>query len=101
LYLAGLAFVAANLAVGLLFSTFAASQFQSMQLTFVFFLPSMLLSGFMFPFAGMPRAIQFVAEALPLTHFNRLSRGILLKGATLWELRNELYPLGLFFLIVL
>ena len=80
LYLAGLCFIAANLALGLLFSTVAQSQFQSMQLTFFAFLPSMLLSGFMFPFAGMPEPIQWLAEALPLTHFNRLSRGILLKG---------------------
>jgi ABC-2 type transport system permease protein len=101
LYLAGLAFIAANLAMGLLFSTIAQSQFQSMQLTFFFFLPNILLSGFMFPFVGMPESIQKLAELLPLTHFNRLSRGILLKGATLWDLKHELAPLGVFFLVVL
>jgi ABC-2 type transport system permease protein len=101
LYLAGLAFIAANLAIGLLFSTIAQSQFQSMQLTFFFFLPSILISGFMFPYSGMPALIQTLAEILPLTHFNRLSRGILLKGATLWELKHELLPLGVFFLVVL
>jgi ABC-2 type transport system permease protein len=101
LFLAGLCFITANLAVGLLFSTVARTQFQSMQLMFFFFLPSILLSGFMFPFAGMPRPIQLFAEILPLTHFNRLSRGILLKGAPLGDLAHELLPLGLFFLAVL
>jgi ABC-2 type transport system permease protein len=101
LYLAGLAFITANLTLGLLFSTVAQNQFQSMQLTFFFFLPSILLSGFMFPFAGMPRVMQLFAELLPLTHFNRLSRGILLKGSTLWELQHELVPLAAFFAIVM
>ncbi|RME56855.1 MAG: ABC transporter permease [Deltaproteobacteria bacterium] len=101
LYLAGFAFICANLAVGLLFSTIAKNQLQSVQLTFFFFLPSILLSGFMFPFAGMPRWAQVIAEGLPLTHFNRLSRGILLRGSTLEHLAHELVPLGIFFGVVL
>jgi len=67
-------------------STRARSQFQAMQMTLFLFLPSILLSGFMFPFAGMPRPVQWLAEVLPLTHFLRLVRGIMLRGAALWEL---------------
>src|SRR3546814_15481906 len=76
----------ANRALGLLISTRAQSQFQAMQMTFFVFLPSILLSGFMFPFAGMPRAVQWLAEVLPLTHFMRLIRGIMLRGANLVDL---------------
>lgn len=97
LYTAGLAFVVANLTMGLLISTFAQNQFQAMQLTFFFFLPSILLSGFMFPFDGMPKPAQWIGEALPLTHFNRMSRGILLRGATLAEVGRELWALAAFF----
>ncbi|TDB28050.1 ABC transporter permease [Stenotrophomonas sp. ATCM1_4] len=78
--------IVANLALGLLISTRAQSQFQAMQMTFFIFLPSILLSGFMFPFAGMPRSVQWLAEVLPLTHFLRLIRGVMLRGASLWEL---------------
>ncbi|MEO1137133.1 MAG: ABC transporter permease, partial [Pseudomonadota bacterium] len=74
-------FVFANLAVGFTFSTIAQSQMQAMQLTFFFFLPSLLLSGFMFPFRGMPDWAQTIGEALPLTHFLRIVRGVMLKGA--------------------
>jgi ABC-2 type transport system permease protein len=101
LFLASLGFIAANLALGLLFSTIAANQFQSFQLTFFFFLPSMLLSGFMFPFAGLPGPAKVLAGILPLTHFIRLARGILLKGAGLHALGQDLWPLGLFFAAVL
>ena len=85
-YLAAVLLVLANLALGLLISTRARSQFQAMQMTLFLFLPSILLSGFMFPFAGMPRPVQWLAEVLPLTHFLRLVRGIMLRGARLWEL---------------
>ena len=78
--------IVANLSLGLLISTRAQSQFQAMQMTFFVFLPSILLSGFMFPFAGMPRSVQWLAEVLPLTHFLRLIRGVMLRGASLWEL---------------
>lgn len=101
LYLASAVFIAASLAVGLLISTVAATQFQAMQLTFFFFLPSILLSGFMFPFEGMPAPVQWFAELLPLTHFVRIVRGIVLRAANLAEVRGELYALGLFFVAVM
>lgn len=92
-YLAALLLIVANLSLGLLVSTIAKSQFQAMQVSFFLFLPSILLSGFMFPFAGMPRAAQWIAEALPLTHFLRLIRGVMLRGATLVELWPEVLAL--------
>jgi len=85
-YLASSLLILANLSLGLLISTRARSQFQAMQMTFFVFLPSILLSGFMFPFAGMPKAVQWLAELLPLTQFIRLIRGIMLRGASLPEL---------------
>ena len=88
-------FIIANLAVGFTFSTLARNQLQAMQMTF-FFLPSMLLSGFMFPFAGMPGWAQAIGEALPLTHFLRIVRGILLKGNGAAQLLPELWPMLLF-----
>ena len=93
---AALVFIAANLSLGLLISTVAATQFQAMQMTFFFFLPSILISGFMFPFDGMPAAAQNVAEFLPLTHFNRLIRGIILRGADITSMLDELLALAIF-----
>jgi ABC-2 type transport system permease protein len=101
LYLASTWFIAATLALGLLISTFAKTQFQAMQLTFFTFLPSMLLSGFMFPFDGIPDPLKPFSEILPLTHFLRVVRGIILKGATLGEVRGELRALAIFFFIVM
>ncbi|HEY9198381.1 MAG TPA: ABC transporter permease [Gammaproteobacteria bacterium] len=101
IYLAALAFIAANLSMGLLISTQAGSQFQAMQMTFFFFLPSILLSGFMFPFDGMPVPAQKIAEILPLTHFVRLIRGIVLRGAEVGELSGEVLALGAFTLVTL
>jgi ABC-2 type transport system permease protein len=92
-------FIAANLAIGYTFSTLAKSQMQAMQMTFFFFLPSMLLSGFMFPFRGMPQWAQWLGEVLPLTHFLRIVRGILLKGNGLAEIFPNAWPIGLFLLI--
>jgi ABC-2 type transport system permease protein len=92
-------FIAANLAVGFTFSTLARNQLQAMQMAFFFFLPSILLSGFMFPFRGMPEWAQWLGEILPLTHFLRVLRGILLKGNGLPEIAPELWPIGLFLLI--
>jgi ABC-2 type transport system permease protein len=92
-YLAAVLLILANLALGLMISTKAASQFQSMQMTMFVFLPSILLSGFMFPFAGMPRVVQWLAELLPLTHFLRLIRGVMLRGAGLFELWPEVLAL--------
>ena len=95
-YLAAVLLVLANLALGLLISTRARSQFQAMQMTLFLFLPSILLSGFMFPFAGMPRPVQWLAEVLPLTHFLRLVRGIMLRRASLWELWPDALALLVF-----
>ena len=93
-------FILTNLAIGFTFSTIAKSQMQAMQLTFFFFLPSMLLSGFMFPFQGMPRWAQYIGEILPLTHFLRIVRGIMLKGTTLNLLANEFFALVAILIIV-
>jgi len=82
-------FITANLAIGYTFSTIAKNQLQAMQMSIMFFLPSILLSGFMFPFAGMPVWAQYVGEGLPLTHYLRVVRGIMLKGATLQNLQYD------------
>jgi ABC-2 type transport system permease protein len=82
-------FIAANLAVGYTFSTIAQNQLQAMQMSMMFFLPNILLSGFMFPFAGMPVWAQWIGEALPLTHYLRIVRSIMLKGATLPDLHYD------------
>lgn len=89
-------FVLANLALGFTFSTIARSQLQAMQLTFFFFLPSMLLSGFMFPIRGMPEWAQAVGEIFPLTHFLRIVRGVMLKDTTFAQLQSPLVALCLF-----
>ena len=89
-------FIVANLAMGITFSTLARNQLQAMQMTFFFFLPSILLSGFMFPFRGMPPWAQAVGEILPLTHYLRLVRGILLKGNGLADALVHLWPVALF-----
>jgi len=96
-----LIFIAANLAMGITFSTVAANQLQAMQLTFFFFLPSILLSGFMFPFRGMPVWAQAIGEVLPLTHYLRTIRGILLKGNGPSEIAGEVWPVALFTVVVL
>jgi len=100
-YIAAILLVVANLTLGLLISTRAQSQFQAMQMTFFVFLPSILLSGFMFPFAGMPRPIQWFAEILPLTHFLRLIRGIMLRGAGIAELWREVAALVAFTVVMM
>ena len=94
-------FIVANLAVGITFSTVAKNQLQAMQMTFFFFLPSLLLSGYMFPFRGMPVWAQDIGEVLPLTHFLRVVRGILLKGNGLAELMPDLWPMALFLAVML
>jgi len=101
LYCAVLLFIAANLTLGLTFSSLARNQLQAMQMTFFFFLPSMLLSGFMFPFRGMPGWAQTLGEILPLTHFLRIVRSILLKGNGLGEVLPEAWPLLVFMLVVM
>jgi ABC-2 type transport system permease protein len=89
-------FMAANLGIGFTFSTLARNQMQAMQMTFFFFLPSILLSGFMFPFRGMPGWAQWLGEILPLTHFLRIVRGILLKGNGAAEIAPEVWPIAAF-----
>jgi ABC-2 type transport system permease protein len=95
-YLASALLIVANLTLGLLISTKAQSQFQAMQMTFFVFLPSILLSGFMFPFDGMPVAVQWLAEVLPLTHFLRIIRGVMLRGADLLTLWPDVAALAVF-----
>ena len=96
-----LPFIAANLAVGLTFSTLATNQLQAMQSAMFFFLPSILLSGFMFPFRGMPEWAQFVGNMLPLTHFLIIVRGILLKGNGIAQVWYEVIPIIAFTVIVM
>jgi ABC-2 type transport system permease protein len=96
LYAAALLFIAATLSLGLLVSTFAQTQMQAFQMAFFLMLPSILLSGFMFPFEGMPAAAQWLAQLLPLTHFIDLIRGIVLRGAVLSELQPPIYKLLVF-----
>ena len=96
LYVVSLLFIAANLAMGITFSSLGTNQLQAVQMAFFFFLPSILLSGFMFPFRGMPEWAQWVGTCLPLTHFLRVVRGILLKGNGLAEIAPELWPIALF-----
>lgn len=100
-YLASGLLILANLTLGLLISTRAQSQFQAMQMMIFVFLPSILLSGFMFPFAGMPRLVQWIAEVLPLTHFLRLIRGVMLRGAGLWEMWGDVLALAGFTLVMM
>lgn len=97
LYVVALVFIVASLSLGILLSTLAKTQFQAMQMAFFTFLPQILLSGFMFPFDGMPRAAQWLAEALPLTHFLRIARGIVLRGASLGDVAPDVRALLVFF----
>ena len=95
-----LVFIAANLTVGITFSSLAKNQLQAMQLSVFFFLPSLLLSGFMFPFRGMPVWAQYIGEALPLTHYLRFVRGVLLKGNGLAESMQFIWPIILFWVVM-
>jgi ABC-2 type transport system permease protein len=96
-----LVFIAANLAMGLTFSTIAKNQRQAIQMAFFFFLPSILLSGFMFPFRGMPRWAQAIGEIFPITHFLRIVRGIVLKGNGFEDVIRELWQIALFATVAL
>ena len=100
-YCAALFFIAGNLAVGISLSSLAQNQLQAMQLTMFYFLPNILLSGFMFPFQGMPLWARTIGEVLPLTHFNRLVRGIILKGNGWPDLWTDVWPIGLFIIVVM
>ena len=101
LLLVAFVFIVANLAMGITFSTIAKNQLQAVQMAFFVFLPSILLSGFMFPFRGMPRWAQMVGEVFPLTHFLRIVRGILLKGNGVVDITLQLWQIALFALVVL
>ena len=101
LYLCALSFIAATLAVGITISTLVRNQLQAMQMSFFFFLPSLLLSGFMFPFRGMPEWAQVIGQALPLTHFLRVLRGILLKGNGFPDVWPDIWPILAFGLLVM
>jgi ABC-2 type transport system permease protein len=96
-----LLFILANLSIGYTFSTIAQNQLQAMQMSFFFFLPNILLSGFMFPFKGMPGWAQAVGEILPLTHYLRIVRGIMLKGATFFDLQTDVLALAVFTLFAM
>lgn len=101
LYAATLMFIAASLGLGLFVSTLAQTQFQAFQLAFVTMLPSILLSGFLFPFEGMPEVAQWIAQVLPLTHFNVMIRGIMLRGAELPEVWPQVAKLAVFIAVML
>jgi ABC-2 type transport system permease protein len=101
LYLAAALFIAATLTLGLVISTFARTQFQAFQMSFLTLLPSILLSGFVFPFDGMPRLAQLIAQVLPLTHFVEIIRGILLRGAPLVEMQVPVLKLAVFLVVTL
>jgi ABC-2 type transport system permease protein len=101
LYAVVLLFICANLTLGITFSSIAQNQLQAMQMTFFFFLPSILLSGFMFPFRGMPLWAQVIGNCLPLTHFLQLVRGIMLQGNGLELMLHHIWPLLLFIVVVL
>jgi ABC-2 type transport system permease protein len=94
-------FIAANLSIGYTFSTVAQNQLQAMQMSIMFFLPNILLSGFMFPFAGMPVWAQWIGEALPLTHYLRIARAIMLKGATIGEVQYDAIALFILMLVAM
>jgi len=100
-YFAALLFVVANLTVGIALSSVARNQLQAMQLTLFYFLPNIILSGFMFPFQGMPKWAQAVGNFLPLTYFNRLIRGIFLKGNPFEDLWPNIWPVMVFTLVVM
>jgi ABC-2 type transport system permease protein len=94
-------FIAANLSIGYTFSTVAQNQLQAIQMTFMFFQPNILLSGFMFPFAGMPAWAQWIGEALPLTHYLRIVRAIMLKGSNLGDLQYDAIALFVLMLVAM
>jgi ABC-2 type transport system permease protein len=101
LYIGAGVFVISTLTLGLLISTLAQNQFQAFQMTFMSFLPQLLLSGFMFPFEGMPRPAQMLAEIFPLTHFLRIVRGIILRDADLMMMWPDIWPLLVFFVVMM
>jgi ABC-2 type transport system permease protein len=100
-YAAAFLFIASSLVIGITLSSLASNQLQAMQLTFFYFLPGVLISGFMFPFAGMPKWAQFLGNLLPITYFNRLTRAIMLKGSAFWDLWPHIWPITAFIVVVM
>jgi|GEM_PF-3537 ABC-type multidrug transport system, ATPase component len=100
-YASALLFISACLAMGITFSSVARNQMQAMQLTFFYFLPGVLISGFMFPFSGMPSWAQYIGNVLPITHFLRLIRSIMLKGTDLWQMWVHIWPIALFSVVAI
>lgn len=94
-------FIAANLSIGIAFSSIAKNQLQAVQMTFFFFLPSLLLSGFMFPFRGMPQWAQWIGSVLPLTHFLRVVRGLMLKGNGFAQIWPDIWPILIFMIVAI
>ena len=94
-------FITTNLSIGYTFSTLAQNQLQAVQMAMMFFLPNLLLSGFLFPFAGMPQWAQYIGECLPLTHFVRIVRAIMLKGSTITDLRYDALALAALMLVAM
>ena len=94
-------FIACNLAIGFVFSTIAKTQLEAVQMSFFFFLPSILLSGFLFPFRGMPEWAQWLGQALPLTHYLRIVRGVMLKGSGVIEVLPHLYPMLIILVVII
>lgn len=101
LLFSGVLFIMACLSVGIVFSTLARNQLQAVQMTIFFYLPSIMLSGFMFPFKAMPFWAQCIGYVLPLTHFNIIVRGIMLKGSTLSDIQGRIYIIAAFMIVVL
>lgn len=101
LLFSGVLFIMACLSVGIVFSTLARNQLQAVQMTIFFYLPSIMLSGFMFPFKAMPLWAQCVGYALPLTHFNVIVRGVMLKGSTFYDIQSRIYIIAAFTVVVL
>ncbi len=101
LYLAASVFIAANLALGLFVSTIVKTQFQAIQATIFMIMPSILITGFIFPFDGMPKIIQYIGEILPNTHFIRMTRGIMLRDASLGDMTSELLVLAVFTVVAM
>jgi ABC-2 type transport system permease protein len=101
LFVSVLPFILANLSVGITISTLAKTQLEASQISIFFFLPSMLLSGFAFPFKGMPMWAQWIGQVLPLTHFINIVRGIMLKGIGFTEVWVDLWPILIFMLVML
>jgi ABC-2 type transport system permease protein len=95
-----LVFIVATLVVGFLFSTIARTQLQALQMTIFYLLPNIMITGFMFPFRGMPQWAQWLAEMLPCTHFLRIVRGVMLKGSTLAEVGPQFWPMLMFIGVV-